>query len=129
MACVAAIVLRRSRDATADPEVTGSVTSEHGEIAALAALRKAGNDPAKRSEITYYLDFPNGASADRAADSVRALDFSATVISGRDGVYACIASRRMIPEQSVILETTKKMTSLAKSLGGKFDRWEAEVAQ
>jgi hypothetical protein len=69
-ACIAAIMLRRTRGSSADPEITGSVTSEHGEIAALDALRKAGNDVTKPTEVTYYLDFPDADSAKRAADAV-----------------------------------------------------------
>jgi len=128
-ACIAAIVLRRTHGTTADPEVTGTVTSEHGEIAALDALRQAGNDLSKPSEVTYYLVFPDAAAAKRAGDGAHALDFETEIIGGRDGQWTCMASRRMIPEQSTILETTKKMRELAESFGGKFDRWEAEVAQ
>ena len=128
-ACIAAVVLRRTRGSSADPEVTGSVTSEHGEMAALDALRKAGNDVSKPTEVTYYLVFPNAADAQRAADAAHALDFEAEIIGGRGGQWTCIASRRMIPEQSTMLETTRKLKTLAESFGGHFDRWEAEVAQ
>jgi hypothetical protein len=128
-ACIAAIVLKRSRGAIADPELTGSVTSAIGEVQALDALRKAGNDVTKPTEVTYYLVFPNDASARRAADSVRAFNFEGEVLSSRSGDWTCIASARMVPEQAAILETTKKFKALAASLGGRFDRWEAEVAQ
>lgn len=128
-ACIAAVMLRRTRGSSADPEITGTVTSEHGEIAALDALRKAGNDVSKPTEVTYYLVFPDAAAGKRAADAARALDFETEVIGGRDGQWTCTASRRMIPEQSTMLETTKKLKALAESFGGKFDRWEAEVAQ
>ena len=84
-ACIAAIMLRRTRGSSADPEITGSVTSEHGEIAALDALRKAGHDVTKPTEVTYYLDFPDADSAKRAADAVHALDFDTDVIGGRSG--------------------------------------------
>ena len=40
-----------------------------------------------------------------------------------------LTSRRIIPEQSTMLETTGKLKALAESFGGHFDRWEAEVAQ
>ena len=129
-ACVAMIMLRRTTASSADPAVSGSVSSEKGEVQALDALRKAGNDATKPTEVTYYLYFPDGAAAQRAADSVETSHFSADVLPSRGGgEWACIASAKMIPEESAILETTKRFKSIAASLGGRFDHWEAEIAQ
>lgn len=131
VACIAAIVLRRARGSSASPEITGSVTSEKGELPALEALRDAGTDLAKPTEISYYLVFPDSASAGRAADSVRASSkFETEILASRGRMeWVCLASARMVPEQSAMLETTKRFKALAASFGGRFDRWEAEVAQ
>jgi hypothetical protein len=129
-ACVAAIMLRRTSVSSFDPAVTGSVSSEKGEVQALDALRKAGNDVTKPTEVTYYLYFPSGEAAQRAADSAKTSHFSADVLSSRGGgEWACIASAKMIPERSAMLETTKRFKAIAASLGGRYDHWEAEIAQ
>jgi len=131
VACMAAVVLRRTRGSSASPELTGTVTSEKGELSALEALRKAGTDLSKPTEVSYFLVFTDSASAGRAADSVRASSkFETEILASRGRMeWVCLASATMVPEQSAILETTKRFKALAASFGGRFDRWEAEVAQ
>jgi hypothetical protein len=129
IACVAAIVLRRTRAVTVS-KLAGPIGSEAGDLQVLQQLRAAGADLTKATEVDYYMYFADSATAARAADSVRAAGFEGEVRSGRGRTeWLCLATGTMVPDTTAIFAATKRFRELTKSLSGDYDGWEAAVTK
>lgn len=125
VACVAAIVLRRPSASTSNDDW---VSSDKGEIPALDRLEKSGVDLSKPTEINYYLYFSDSVTAAKAADSARAAKWEAEVLRGRSG-WTCQATKTMVLERAAILDATMRVSAIATSLGGTYNRWEVAITR
>lgn len=122
IACLAAIVLRRTG---ASAVVDDGLAADQLDLQLLAKARKAGADLSKPAEVSYYLYFPDSASAARAAGAIRTADWETEVLSGRGRTeWACLATRTMLLNSSLVEETSKRFASVTASLGGHNQRWE-----
>lgn len=127
LACAAVIAWRHTQ---ASGDSGEWVRSEHGDTQALAQLQKTGADLSKATEVNYYLYFPDSITAERAADSARAATWEAEVRSGRGRTeWLCLATSNVIPDQTTIRAATERFAALTKSLGGRYDGWEAAVTK
>ena len=128
---LAALALYGRRSAA--PPVTTAplrapIGSPEADAQTLGALRDAGADLTRPTEVNYYLYFPTRAAAERAAASARTPEFTAEVSEGADGEsWLCLATAQMVPSESAIRAATTRLKALAESLGGDYDGWEAAV--
>lgn len=111
------------------PGVT-PIGSVEGDAQVLQALREAGADLTKETEVNFYLYFPTRDSAVRAAESHHTPGFTATVDQGADGkTWLCRISGTMVPSEAAIRSAGERLQALASSLGGEYDGWEAAVTK
>ncbi len=94
----------------------------------LAALRDAGADLTKVTEVNFYLYFNDRTSADAAAFQASMPPLTATVREGADDIsWLCCATGQMIPSESAIHAASERLRELAMRHGGEYDGWEAAV--
>ena len=135
LAVVALLALvRYGRRSAARPGTTARlrapVGSPEADAQTLRALRDAGADLAKPTEVHYYLYFPTRAAAERAAAAARTPEVATAVREGAEGTtWLCLATAHMVPSDSAIRAATTRLQALAESLGGTYDGWEAAVTQ
>lgn len=96
----------------------------------LAALRAAGADLSKPTEVNFYLYLPTEGHAQSAADVARREGYAAVVRPPTEGytTWLCRLTRIMPPHAAEIARATARLEELATSLGGEYDGWEAAVA-
>ena len=117
---------RRQRRATA----AAPVGSAEADTQTLLALRDAGADLTKATEVNFYLYFPTREAAERAANSAQTPDLAAKVREGADGKsWLCRVSGQMVPSESAIRAASIRLQALAATLGGEYDGWEAAVTR
>ena len=122
----AVLYSRRSRRAAA----TAPIGSAEADAQTLLALRNAGADLTKPTEVRFYLYFPTPDGAARAANSAGTLGFTAKVTEGADGKsWLCLVSGEMVPSESAIRGASTRLQALAGTLGGEYDGWEAAVTR
>jgi Regulator of ribonuclease activity B len=96
----------------------------------LRALREAGADLNKVTDVEFYLYFRTREAAERAAHSAQLTEFSATVKPGADGKnWLCLLSGRMVPSENGIRVASTQLQALADLLDGDYDGWEAKVTK
>jgi hypothetical protein len=96
--------------------------------ATLVQLRKAGSDLTKPHTMDFYLYFPSESAARQAAARMEETGFQVEVKKAAKGNdWLCLGTKKVIPELSTIQGMTRDLSSLAKSLGGDYDGWEAKV--
>ena len=106
------------------------IGSAEADAQVLRALREAGADLTKETEVNFYLYFPIRDSAVRAAESDHTPGFTATVDQGADGkTWRCLISGTMVPSEAAIRTASVRLQALASSLGGEYDGWEAAVTK
>jgi hypothetical protein len=117
----------RSRAA---PTASPSIGSADADAQTLRALRNAGADLTKATEVNYYLYFPTREAADRAAEASRSSVFASEVRRGGDGTnWLCLATANMVPSDSAIRAASERFQGVAASLGGEYDGWEAALTK
>jgi hypothetical protein len=94
----------------------------------LAALRDAGADLTKVTEVNFYLYFSSRAAAAAAALDASTPPLTATVREGADDVtWLCYVTGQMIPNEDEIHAASERLADLARRHGGEYDGWEAAV--
>ena len=112
------------------PSASPQVGSEELDAQVFRALRDAGADLTKETEVNFYLYFPIRDSAVRAAESDHIAGFQAMVKPGADDkTWLCLISGRMVPTEAAIRTAGVRLTALATSLNGRYDGWEAAVTK
>jgi hypothetical protein len=96
----------------------------------LAALRAAGADLSKPTEVNFYLYLPTEGHAHSVAGVARREGYAADVQPPTEGytTWLCRLTRIMPPHAAEIARATARLEALATSLGGEYDGWEAAVA-
>ncbi|MDB4889980.1 MAG: hypothetical protein JWL61_1835 [Gemmatimonadetes bacterium] len=94
----------------------------------LAALRDAGADLTKVTEVNFYLYFNTRAAADAAALDASMPPLEATVREGADETsWLCYVTGQMIPSEHAIHAASERFAEVARRRGGEYDGWEAAV--
>ena len=127
---IAALALVRFTRRSGAAAMTAPIGSGEADAQTLLALRNAGADLTKPTEVNFYLYFPTREAAERAADSARTPSFTAKVGEGADGKsWLCRVSGEMVPSESAIRAASTRLQALAATLGGEYDGWEAAVTR
>jgi hypothetical protein len=113
-------------------------TRDEGDLVVLRRLEELGADLSKPHTVDFFLYF---ASADIAKSAASEIEKEGYVV-GVDlvpppwwrrlfskGVWACCASKKMVPDEETILETSAWFDEIAARFGGDYDGWGTEVAQ
>jgi hypothetical protein len=96
----------------------------------LTALREAGADLTKLTEVNFYLYFPTQAAAADAAAQAQTPELPARVVRAADGkAWLCFVSGTMVPTESAIHAASARLQAVATALGGDYDGWEAAVSK
>jgi regulator of RNase E activity RraB len=114
-----------------------SADKEHGkndapsvadDRAVLYELQRAGSDLTLFHHIRHYLYFPTETAARKAAETLRAEGYTVEVERGSDDVsWLALAAHSVIPSIEVITRVRSRLESLAASMRGEYDGWEAAV--
>ena len=98
--------------------------------AVIVQLRKAGSDLSRPHAIDFYLYFPNKSAAEEAAARMRDTGYQTEVKRAAKGDnWLCLGKKKVIPKLPTIQGITRDLDALAKSYGGDYDGWEAEVVR
>ena len=122
----------RSRAAlsSASENARPTVGSAEADAQTLRALRDAGADLTKATEVNFYLYFPTREAAERAAASAGTPVLTASVGPGALGSnWLCYVTGTIVPSESTIRAASTRLAALAASLDGEYDGWEAAVAK
>jgi hypothetical protein len=96
--------------------------------AVIIQLRKAGSDLSKPHTIDFYLYFPSQAAAEQAAAQMRQTGYTVEVKKAAKGNdWLCLGTKKVIPKLSTMQGITRDLSTLARSLQGDYDGWEAKV--
>jgi Regulator of ribonuclease activity B len=98
------------------------------DLAVIKGLEDAGADLSRPREVAHYLWLPNGKSAARAAQTLRAEGyFVEEQITDEPTLnpWLVIAKREGIVGIDSVSETTHRFEQLARTLRGEYDGWEA----
>jgi Regulator of ribonuclease activity B len=126
-ALVARYVWRPRRSVRQDSTFTKNASED---AQTLRALREAGADLSKATDVEFYLYFRTGDAAERAGHSAQLPGFSATIKPGRAGKnWLCLLSGRMVPSEDEIGAASARLQMLADSFEGNYDGWEAKVTR
>ena len=100
----------------------------------LEADAKAVREIAKVSDgetshlILHYLYTPTGDTARQVASELRGSGFDVQQRLGADGVHWLVLARHeVVPTDQVMASIRRSMETLARTVGGEYDGWEAEV--
>lgn len=127
-AIVVALQARRREDTEILAGAKGEPGSFQGDRQVLAALRNAGADLSKATEVNYYLYFRERSAADSAAGHAGSGPMAATVRrAGDDSAWLLLVSGTMVPSEAAIHEHTVRLVDIAQRYGGEYDGWEAAV--
>jgi hypothetical protein len=120
--------LRRKKGSVIAP-LPAPIGSLEGDRQTLNALRKAGADLTRPTEVNFYLYFPTQAAAADAAAQAQTPELPARVMPGPDGkAWLCFVSGTMVPTELAIRAASTRLQAVATSLGGEYDGWEAAVS-
>ena len=115
----------RSAAAQADPSRIGSPDADRQ---TLHALRDAGADLTKPTEVNFYLYFPTEAAATAAAAQAWSSSLPTRVVPGAmDSGWLCLASGTLVPTDEAIRAASTRLQAVAAEHGGEYDGWEAAV--
>lgn len=98
--------------------------------AVLAALQQAGSDLNLSHSIRHYLYFPTKKAANKVAKTLQAEGYAVEVQRGGDDVsWLTLATHSAIPNIEVITSFRSRLESLAESMQGEYDGWEAAITK
>jgi hypothetical protein len=91
-------------------------------------LRRLESDLTKAHSLDFYLYFSSKNIATEAARQLSGEGFATGVRLGADEKnWLCLATKRMIPDESALNSLGTSFENLAESYQGEFDGWESEV--
>ena len=133
LGALATVVIMWSRRSSADGR-TPNAEFPIGDLGAdqqtLRALRDAGADLTKPTEINFYLYFPTRAAADTAATQAATPQLRPHVDRAANGpTWLCLLTGNMVPTESAVHAESVRLGALAKAHSGEYDGWEAAVTK
>ncbi len=91
-------------------------------------LRRLESDLSKAHSMDFYLYFSSEPIAFEVARQLSAEGFDAKVdLEADEKNCLCLATKRMIPDESALNSLGISLQNLAESYQGEFDGWESEV--
>jgi hypothetical protein len=121
--------LRRRKESAIAP-TRAPIGSLEADRQTLNALRKAGADLTRPTEVNFYLYFPTRAAAANAAAQAKTPELPARVEPAADGkAWLCFVSGTMVPTELAIRAASTRLQAVATALGGEYDGWEAAVSR
>jgi len=130
LAFLGVLVGLRRKHARKNEAPAAPIGSLEADRQTLGALRDAGADLTKPTEVNFYLYFPTQAAATRAASQAQTPELPARVMPAADGkAWLCFVSGTMVPSESAIRAASARLQAVANALGGDYDGWEAAVSQ
>ena len=127
---LAVLAAFRRRKATAVDPLQAPIGSPEADRQTLDALRNAGADLTRPTEVNFYLYFPTQAAATNAAAQAQTPELPARVMPGADGkAWLCFVSGTMVPTELAIRAASTRLQAVATALGGEYDGWEAAIAK
>ena len=122
---------RRRRGITVSRVGPAVVGTAEGDRATLSALRDAGADLAKATEVNFYLYFPTRAAAELAAIEAGMPELSPSVEPSAidDGTWCLLLTGQLVPTEAVIRAAASRLEDIAVRNGGEYDGWEAKVTE
>ena len=107
-----------------------STYDEQADLQVLNQLEEAGSDLSKPHEIEFFLYFPDEASANEAAASIRGQGFVVEVMPPMAGSdWLCFATRTLVPKLEDIVAIGREFTAIAEAHGGEYDGWGTQVVR
>lgn len=109
-------------------------TPAEGDQLVVRAIRDQGEDLSKPREVNQYLYFPSRESADAAAETIRAMDYTVTVEPAANAdenppnPWLVFATQIMVVDEHVVVDMRPRFEAIAGSNGGEYDGWEAGPA-
>lgn len=113
---------------SAQPSVAAQQLAPDGVL--LDKLAKSGSDLSKLHRVDFHLHFPTQEAAESAASQLTELAFT-TEIEGSDSgeEWKVLASKRMFPVERDLMGLRDKLNAIAEAEHGKYDGWQARVAE
>jgi hypothetical protein len=114
--------LRRSTTQKAGKSTSDPVTVS-------VELRKAGADPAVPHVTRHFMYIPGVKAAQQVARTVKSNGRSVDVeTSARRGFWLVVVSHSMLVTPDNLSTVRTEFESVARSVGGEYDRWQVDLA-
>jgi hypothetical protein len=124
------VEIRRGKQTSHIDNATAPIGSLEADQQTLRALRDAGADLTKPTQVNFYLYFSDRVKADAAAAEATTRELPASVKRGADdSSWLCLVSGRMVPTESAIRQVSTRLQAVATTHGGEYDGWEAAVTK
>lgn len=103
--------------------------AEQQDASVIEGLRDAGSDLSKPHQIDFFFYFPDQASANAAANELRALGYRVVGLAptSDQSAWHVQALRSMVPELAAMNRSTRELNALATRHGGDYDGWGTSV--
>jgi regulator of RNase E activity RraB len=108
--------------------MTQFIGSAEADRQTLNALRDAGSDLTKPTDVNAYLYFEDREAAERAAADANTPEMTATVQrAADDSAWLCLVTGTMVPSETAIRALSIRLLAVASAHSGEYDGWEAAV--
>lgn len=108
--------------------MSGFIGDAEADRQTLKALRDAGADLTKPTNVNAYLYFEALEDAERAAAEVSTPEMTATVKrAADDSAWLCFLTGTMVPSENAIRALSIRLLAVAAAHSGEYDGWEAAV--
>ncbi|MEK7355555.1 MAG: ribonuclease E inhibitor RraB [Bdellovibrionota bacterium] len=97
-------------------------SGDEKDLATLAQLKTAGDDPTKDHDIDFFFIFPKESSAKAAVESLKGLGHEAQV-SASGTEFSVSLKKRMKPDLELLRELRQKFKRVAAKHSGEYDGW------
>src|SRR6266705_5860053 len=99
------------------------------DTAVLSPLRRVDSGASRPHLVHFYLYFPSRQKAENAKVELTASGFDVDIAEPlKDSRWLCLAHKELVPRLKELLVIRNTLSSLASKFYGKYDGWEAEVA-
>lgn len=134
VAVLVAIILvvrtRRGNRPSTTTQATAAIGSLEADQQTLRALRDAGANLTKPTEVNFYLYFHERAGADSAAAQAGTQELTASVQRAADNsAWLCLVTGTIVPSETAIRQASTRLQAVAAAHGGEYDGWEAAVTK
>jgi regulator of ribonuclease activity B len=101
--------------------------STHEATYAVAVLDHVGIDTARQCAFDFFLYFPTEGAASAVGRELNETGFICQVRESARGEWLCLATARVVPDDSALETVFHLMETMAEDFGGSFDGWETQV--
>jgi hypothetical protein len=99
------------------------------DVSALDQMRRAGADPGVPHVTRHFFYVPGVRPAQQLARSLKAHGRQVEIdTSARKGYWLVVVSQSMLVTPESIADTRSEFENAARPVGGRYDRWQVEIA-